>query len=435
MRLRERFPGGRGDEPLDPQIERELAVIDAALAGEPVDADFDRVATLARDLRDERELPTPEFSARLDRWAAEGFPSGREPDPRPTTGASPLAGLRERLAAIPGRRILAPAGAGATLLVVIAVGVSQIPSGTVEHDDDGGMSATSGGDSGPAAVGETARGVQEQARDDAAAVQGRLESNAGAAAEFGALSQADALGDRRASDIPFAQRKIARRVDLKLATAPEKFRAAANGVIDVVDDHSGFFTESSVSGGDPDVKHARMGQARFELRIPAAELSSALAALSDLGNVVSRTDGAVDVTGRVLSTRQEIADYEATRQRLLTELETAYTITEQEAIERQLDIVEANLAAAEEELGDLQKRVQLVPVTVTITADRAIDEDGEEGAWSIGDAFDDAGRVLEVVAGVLVVSAAVLIPVGLLVLLAWLAAREIARRRRESALD
>jgi Domain of unknown function (DUF4349) len=141
------------------------------------------------------------------------------------------------------------------------------------------------------------------------------------------------------------------------------------------------------------------------------------------------------VTGRVLSTRQEIADYEATRQRLLSELETAYTITEQDSIERQLDIVEAKLAAAEDELGDLQNRVQLVPVTVTITADRSIDEDEEQGGWSIGDAFDDAGRVLEVVAGVLVVSAAVVIPVGLLMLLAWLAAREISRRRRESALD
>jgi hypothetical protein len=434
MRLRKRFPGGRGDEPLDPEVERELAVIDAALAAEPVDADFDRVATLARDLRDERELPTPEFSARLDRWAAEGFPAGREPDPRTRTGASPLASLRERLAATPRRRVLAPAGAGVTLLVVIAVGVSQIPSGTVEHDDDGGgggeaaSSATQGeGDDGQAAAPETAQALPEQAARDFGRLGGDL-SGSGGAAGF-------ALGDRRASDIPFGRRKIARRVDLKLATAPEKFRAAANEVLDVVSDHRGFVTQSSVSGGDPDVKGARPGQARFELRIPAAELSSALAALSDLGNVVSRTDGAVDVTGRVLSTRQEIADYEATRQRLLTELETAYTTTEQEAIEQQLQIVEAQLANAEEELGDLQKRVQLVPVTVTITADRSIDEDGDEGAWSIGDAFDDAGRVLEVVAGVLVVGAAVVIPVGLLVLLAWLAAREISRRRRESALD
>ncbi len=409
MRLRERFPGGRADEPLDPEVQRELAAIDAALAGGPVDTDFDRLATLVRDLRDERELPTPEFSARLDLWAAEGFPRGRAPTQRRTTGASPLARLRERLAATPGRRILAPAGAAATLLVVIAVGVSQIPSGTVEQSDDDGAVSTQSGGGGEAAVEESAGPARLQA-------------------------QAEAL-DRRASDIPFGQRKIARRVDLKLATSPEKFRGAANEVLDVVRDHRGFVSQSRVSGGDPDVKRSRTGQARFELRIPAGELSSALAALSDLGNVVSRTDGQIDITGRFVSTKQRIADLEASRGRLLRELETAYTTTEQDAIERQLQIVEAQLADAGEELGDLQKRVQLVPVTVTITADRTIDEADDEGAWSIGDAFDDAGRVLEVVAGVLVVSAAVVIPVGLLVLLAWLTAREIARRRRESALD
>jgi hypothetical protein len=432
MRLRERFPGGRGDEPLDPEVERELAAIDAALAGEPVDADFDRIATLARDLRDERELPTPEFSERLDLWAAQGFPSGRAPTKRTTTGASPLARARERLAAIPGRRILAPAGAAAMAVVAIAVGVSQIPSGTTHDDDAGGggeaaVSTQQGRGGGEAAAEETAGALPEQSRYGTRTLDGEFQTAGGAVAER--------LDDRRASDIPFGRRKIARRVDLKLATAPEKFRGAANEVIDVVRDHRGIVSQASVSGGDPDVQRARMGQARFELRIPAAELSSALAALSDLGNVVSRTDGAVDVTGRVLSARQEIADYEATRQRLLSELETAYTTTEQDAIEAQLDIVEAQLAAAEEELGDLQTRIQLVPVTVTITADRSIDEDGEEGAWSIGDAFDDAGRVLEVVAGVLVVAAAVVIPVGLLVLLAWLAAREVSRRRRESALD
>jgi hypothetical protein len=310
--------------------------------------------------------------------------------------------------------------------VVIAVGVSQIPSGGGDQSDDDGFVATGGGE---AAVDEAAAPPPEQGVGEAQALRRDLGATSGEAAD------ADRLNALRASDIPFARRKIARRVNLKLATSPERFRGAANGVLDVVRDHGAIVSESSVSGGDPDVKRSRTGQARFELRIPAGQLQSALAALSDLGDVVSRTDGAVDVTGRVLSARQEIADYEATRQRLLRELEDALTTTEQDAIERQLDIVEAQLAAAEEELGDLQTRVQLVPVTVTITADRSIEEDGEEGAWSIGDAFDDAGRVLEVVAGVLVVGAAVVIPVGLLVLLAWLAAREIARRRRESALD
>ena len=59
----------------------------------------------------------------------------------------------------------------------------------------------------------------------------------------------------------------------------------------------------------------------------------------------------------------------------------------------------------------------------------------EGGAWTPGDAFDDALRVLEVAAGVLVVAAAVLLPLALIWLLAWLARRGVSRRRRERALD
>ena len=46
----------------------------------------------------------------------------------------------------------------------------------------------------------------------------------------------------------------------------------------------------------------------------------------------------------------------------------------------------------------------------------------------------DAGRVLEVVAGVLLIAAAVLLPVGALIVLGLLAGRVLRRRRRERAL-
>jgi hypothetical protein len=64
---------------------------------------------------------------------------------------------------------------------------------------------------------------------------------------------------------------------------------------------------------------------------------------------------------------------------------------------------------------------------------RASDDDS--GAWTPADAFDDALRVLEVAAGVALIAAAVLLPVALIWLLAWLARRGISRRRRERALD
>ena len=59
----------------------------------------------------------------------------------------------------------------------------------------------------------------------------------------------------------------------------------------------------------------------------------------------------------------------------------------------------------------------------------------EGKALTPGDALDDATRILEVTAGVLLVAFALLLPLGLVGLLVWLAARQAAQRRRERALD
>jgi hypothetical protein len=57
------------------------------------------------------------------------------------------------------------------------------------------------------------------------------------------------------------------------------------------------------------------------------------------------------------------------------------------------------------------------------------------GRWTPNDALHDAGRVLEVSAGVAVIALAVLIPLGLVGALAAVAGRMVVRRRRERALE
>ena len=72
-------------------------------------------------------------------------------------------------------------------------------------------------------------------------------------------------------------------------------------------------------------------------------------------------------------------------------------------------------------------------MSVALVPRAGSDDDG--GAWTPGDAFDDALRVLEVVAGVARHRVAVLLPFALVWLLAWLGRRTVVRRRRERALD
>ena len=410
MRLREH------EMPLDPEVERELEAIDRALGGEPVDPDLEAVAELARALREERVGAEPGFAAELDQRVAEGFPrTGR------------LDGLRRRLTAVPPRRILAPAGAAATLLVVVGVAISQ--SGEIGGGNDG-ITPQPAPDQ-PVAE-EPAGGAPAGSEAKGGGSVDRLEQNL--PRDRVALGYAQA-GKRSASQVPLARRKIARRVDLALSTSPERFRDAADGVLDVVRDHRGFVVRSSVSGGDPNAPRSELGHGSFTLRIPAGELGAALGDLSDLGHVVSRTDGTQDITSRFVSVKKRIAALEKARQNLLRQLADATTATEQESIRRRLQIVEAQLSAAQQDLGSAQRRVHLVPVSVTIDADRALAGDDGAGGWGLGDAVDDAGNVLAVTAGVLLVSAAVLGPLAILAVLIWLGVRAVTRLRRERALD
>jgi hypothetical protein len=99
-----------------------------------------------------------------------------------------------------------------------------------------------------------------------------------------------------------------------------------------------------------------------------------------------------------------------------------------------LEIVSREIAAARRVLRRVNNQANFADVSVELVASRGTDDDGA-GAWTPGDAWDDALRVLEVVAGVALIAAAVLLPIALVWLLAWLALRGVSRRRRERALD
>jgi hypothetical protein len=405
MRLRE------ADLPLDPEIERELDAIDRALAGQRVDPDLEEVAMLAAEIHGERPQPSAEAEGMLDRLAASGFPP-RESDrvgraSRRVADAS--AGLRRK-----GARRLAPAfGAATVFLVAIGVGVSQTG---VFNDEASAPSQTAAQRSGGAKAGPSPE----------AATAGQLTPTLQAR---GPATDRSSGGSVVAGD---ASRRQARNVDLELSTAPNDFRDAADGLLDVVRDHRGFVLSSHVSGGDPGVEGAQRGHASFELRLPSGELSGAMGDLSDLGHVVSRTDGTLDITKRFVSARKRIDALTASRDRLLRQLGTAATITEQQSIRARLRIVEARLGAAHRDLEKAQQRVHLVPVSVAITADAHA---SSGGAWTIGDAFHDAGRVLTVAAGVALVGGAALLPIALLIGLTAAGWRGWVRRQRARALD
>jgi Domain of unknown function (DUF4349) len=353
--------------------------------------------------------------------------------------------LRERLQSTPPRRLLLPVAAAATLLVAAAVGISvsdQI------------------GTSGPSGAG--IRGVPGTVADQSASKRGASSAGNPTASRPNAVpgttaqSTAQAVPYIKAPDrvrnggfegfTPSGPRKVAQTADLVLSTEPQDVRDVADGVVGVVDRYGGYVVSSNVTSGKAPAPtpvpldsrskggSSQQGSGTFELKIPAQHLQAALGDMSKLAHVTSRTEGVKDITKHFDAAKNHLHDLNVQRAELLRKLGNAITITEQEALKARLQVVENQLAAARDQYRQVQSRIRLVPVSVEIRGQAGVNAGGG-GSWGIDDAFRDAGRVLTVIAGILLISLAVLVPIGLISGLAWLTARAVIRKRREDALE
>src|SRR6058998_3765815 len=98
----------------DPAVVRELAAVDAALAGDPVDPELLDLAALACSLQAERPVPRPEFVRALDAAERTGF-SRAEIDRR--DGSQPA--IRRRPSSAQNRRRALPLAVGTAALLFL----------------------------------------------------------------------------------------------------------------------------------------------------------------------------------------------------------------------------------------------------------------------------------------------------------------------------
>lgn len=404
MRLRHRFR--REPEP-SPDTIRALAAVDAALAGDTVDAEHDDLRQLAVALREERPQPRPEFELSLDLRAHEGFP--REDRP----GIHKADPARRRELHTPRRLRTTPLALG-TAASIFIVATALLTSGVL-GGGDGGDKAPSSGSPEPAALSDQGSGRESAPSGATAVPEAALDS----AAPSQPLPSGVAPTARR--------RQVERSAELELSTPRDRIEDVADGVIRVTDRHGGFVLSSSVSAGE-----ASKAGATLELRIPSDRLQGAVADLSELAHVRSRTQGAQDVTAEFTSPRRRLADALAERRGLLRQLARAVTPNETAATRARLRAVNRRANRAQAELRRLRERVGFATVAVTVKPGA---ESGQGGGWSLGDAAGDAVSVLGAVAGAVIVGLAVAVPAGIVVLIAWLAYRAIVRRRREQVLD
>jgi hypothetical protein len=399
MRLRERD--------MDPRVQRELDALDAALRGEQLDPEFEELAALASELTESRPQATSEFGARLDAEVAEGFSSA--PDvavkvPKRRSWPS-LRSAMPRLAV------------AASVLVAVVVSfsvLSGIEGGSDDSDTDSGL--LSGGDQGA---------VQESAGEtgnDAGGVTGDSIAEPAPQSDV-AIAPPPPEGPGRSALRPGQERIQEQNASMKLSTEPDEVDDVADEVISVVDRYDGIVVSSDVSVSDGE------GRAGFDLRIPTQNLQATLADLSDLASVSSRDEGLRDITAPFITAEERFGDAKAEADALVEGLTQADSAAEIAQIKAQLAIARQELAAARAELAGLKQRADFSTLSLVVVGD------GDADGWSIGDAVDDAGSVLETLGGAILVALAVIVPMGAIAFLASLGLRHYRRRRRESALD
>src|SRR5262245_30501972 len=218
-------------------------------------------AELETLVREERPSIDEEFAAMLDERAARGFPRAK--------GRSPFAGLVDRMRTVPPRRILVPAGAVATLLVVVAVSITTLGGIRGSGSSSSGTATTRSEQAPPSPTPTTSAPANATRARGAAPTVGQLK-----------------LENAPAASAP-AARKVAQNAQLTLSTNPDQVRNVADQVTQVARRYHGLVISSRITSGKgrpappvplPETQTFPVGPslgADFQLRIPASKLEPA----------------------------------------------------------------------------------------------------------------------------------------------------------------
>jgi len=388
-------------------VDTTLAAIDAALAGEPVARDLEPVADLSIALRELRPAPRPEFIRSLDARAAAGFARRRNPAAR-RRRAAPAAGLT---AALRTHKLSSGLAVGAITAAVVALAVVLSSGAGRPH-----AVATSG----PAQAAPSGRPAQETPSGGAA------ENNFGDLRSVPKAAEGTKSANAPAAGPAEPVRQIERGSALEVGVSPDAVQSSAQRVFTLVSAFKGYVQQSNVNSGGAN------GSATFAIRVPSANLSPAIAALSHIGHVRSETDNTADVTGQYDSLQGSLAEAQAERAGLLRSL--AAGSESETALKARLHAVDTRIASLQGQLRALSQRVGYSSLALTLTAEAKAGAAGA-GGLTPGGAARDAARILDAALAVLVLAAAAALPFAVVALLAWVASAALRRRAREQALD
>jgi hypothetical protein len=410
------FPG-RDDVGPDVGLEESwLSELEAALNGTGEGPGADSWRELRDDVRALVPPMAPEFEQKLgERVAERGARSvSKQPHRR-------LGWLR------PPRRLGTAAGIaaiGAVIAAVVIAGPWRAGTGPIEalpHQ--------------PAASSNAGRA--EGSTPGVSAPNGAFHAAKSAAAESGASASAGAASNAQASNAPASApaaggvgsapgRVQQLAASITLAATPNDVQETADRVSRLAVSDGGFVQSSHVQ-----VQQAGTSEANLDLSLPSAKLSAALASLGQLAPVRAESQSLQDITNTYDAARQRLADATAERQALLRALSKATTEGQIDSLHERIAQNRGAIAQARLSLQAVSQHASTAEVEVTVLGDAHA---GSEGL-TLHRGLHDAGRVLVVTLVVLLIAAAILLPLALLVVALATARRMWRRYQRERVLD
>jgi len=362
-----------------------------------------------RELRDDVRMLAPPISPEFERelgeqiaeWSARS--RSKYAAPKPSTLKQP----RRRLGWIrrPGLPALAGVSVACAVIAAVLIAAPWRPAGHAVE-------------SSPRSPSLAVRG------DNAGRASGAVASAPAAASQAGRALAPEDLGPSGApASAPGRVQQLG--ASITLTATPDEVQTLADRASRLAVSEGGFVRSSHVNEGE------KAGEADLTLSVPSTKLNAALASLGQLAPVRSESQSLQDITSEYDQARQRLDYASAERQALLRALARASTEGEIDGLRARLAQNGGTIARARAALGTVAKQASTAEVEVTVVGDKSV---GSEGL-TLHRGLHDADRVLTVTLVILLIAAAVLVPLGLLAIVLATARRAWLQHRRERVLD
>ncbi len=415
------FPGGGAERPDEAWLTELEAALDGSAEGPradswrelrgdvralvpPMSPEFER--ELSKRIAERSARSTPKRFAlngfAISRSALKGFGPGRSA-PKGSTSKQP----QRRLGRLrwPSRPALAGVSAACAVIAAVLIAAPWRPAGHEVENSPRFPSVAAHADNAGRASGAVASAPAIAAKADRAIAPEDLGPSGAPAAAPGRVQQLGA--------------------SIRLAATPSEVQSTADRVSRLAVSEGGFVQGSHVNTGEG------AGEANLTLSLPSAKLSAALASLGALAPVRAESQTLQDITNTYDAARQRLSDATVERQALLRALAKASTEGAIDSLRERLTQNRGAIAQAHTALQAVSRRASTSEVEVTVIGDRSVGS----GGLTLNRGLHDACRVLVVTLAILLIAAAILVPLALVIFALAGGHRVWRRHQRERVLD